>query len=168
MYARLPSVKIDGQPGAQTEWRPRQAFPFEARANRLVADFMDPLKLRIAYLDGKLIPAGWAICRFLYEIANVQARRLARIEMSGEYPKEAPWLWRDLYQMEASDRANRVSCGVPRDAIELYRPEGHGWFLSWQSRLWQAIGTMPAMGRRDPTAPALAVLSPDQAFERLA
>lgn len=169
MYGKLPSVSRDGG-SAVSDWRPSQPFPFEARAERLLEDFMGPVKHRIAYIDGdpaKLDATGWTICRFLYEIARPQAHRLTRIEMTGEYPKEAPWLWRDLYQLDACDRANRVGCGVPRDALEAFRPDGHGWFLNWQYRLWGSIGT-GAMGRRDPSVPQLATITPDQAWEQLA
>lgn len=146
----------------------RRPYPFYERSQRLAEGFMAPYMRDLAKegdrsLNG-LDSVGWAICKFMYEIANFQARRLARSEMLKDGgPPEAPWIYRDLYQLDASDRERRVMVNIPRPAIELFRLDGHGWFLDWQLHIMRWANN----GRKPHDAPVIQTITPHQAYQQL-
>ena len=114
-----------------------------------------------------LDPIGWAICRFMFEIAGFQARRLARSEMLKTEAPEAPWLYRDLYQLDRADLMRRVHVLVPQDAMLYADSNGHAWFLAWQNAVADFIGRDKMFGRKPEGVPVMAMLTPGQAYGQM-
>lgn len=136
-------------------------FPLLARAHRLARDYLEPLQDRLG--EDRV---GLAIHGFMAEVVDFQARRLARHKLTERLPPEAPWLERDLYQLDACDRDGCIRASMPAEALALYQPDGRGWFMAWQHELW--IRMMPTpRGRRPADAPRLEMIAPEVAAGRL-
>lgn len=149
----------------------RPAFPFYQRSVRLSEDYMETYLRDLAKSDGEqkgLDKLGWTICKFMFEIANLQARRRARCEMLKCEPPEAPWIYRDLYQLDQSDLRRCVCVLIPQDALSWFHDDGLTWFLSWQSVLSTWIGRDRYLGRRPQGQPALPMIAPREAYKQLA
>jgi hypothetical protein len=157
--------------GQAGERRAQKPFPFEARARHLAEEFMRPGLRDLAKAEDMTVagldPIGWAICRFMFEIATYQARRRARCEMLKTESPEAPWIYRDLYQLDRSDLMRRVHVMVPQDAMMHADPNGHRWFLAWQDALANFIGRDRMLGRRPDHAVTFGVITPGEAYAQL-
>jgi hypothetical protein len=137
-----------------------KAFPFWARVHFLAADYLDPLWLKLSAIDE---PRGFMVWKFISDIVEFQARRLARREMLSDAP-EAPWLYRDLYQLDECDARRHVTAGIPRDALLMVHPQG--WLLTWQYHLQMKLGDR-ALGRKPANAEVFALVAPEIALQSL-
>lgn len=152
------------------EHRSRTPFPFDARARHLLEEFLAPSLRELAGAEREghsLDENGWAICRFVAEIARFQARRRARAEMLKTEHPEAPWLYRELYQLDRSDMMRRVHVMVPQDAMLYADSDGLAWFFRWQNAVVAFIGYDKVLGRRPDGAPMMEMLTPAQAYAQL-
>lgn len=151
---------------------PQKPFPFEARHHHLADEFMRPFLRDLAKDGGPqrgLDPLGSAICRFMWLIADYQARRLASCDMQKCNPPAAPWLYRDLYQLDrVCDPEPRIDVAIPEAAVACFDADGQTWFLAWQRELHSAIGRGRALGRRPYDEPALRTMTPKAAYDGLA
>jgi hypothetical protein len=169
-YGRKTVATSNSETASRSQHAARKPFPFHERAHHLAEEFSRPFLRDLADSDGPgkgLDPTGWAICRFMREIANFQAARLARIEMLGKDPPEAPWIYRDLYQIDWSDRERQVFVRIPVDAMPHFHRDGLTWFLSWQTALGGMIGKGRMLGRRPKGLPELSMISPRDAYHQL-
>lgn len=131
---------------------------------------MRPYLRELAQSEGPqkgLEPTGWAVCKFMREIANFQAARRARCEMLKMEPPDAPWIHRDLYQLGQSDVHRRIYVRIPVDALPHFHHDGLTWFLSWQAALGAWIGRSKMLGRRPDGEPDLPMLSPRDAYQQI-
>lgn len=169
-YRRKNVATSDSESDTKSQHVARKPFPFYERKRHLAEDFTLPHLRRLAKSDGPqkgLDRIGWAICKFMMEIADLQSRRLARAEMRNVAPPESPWIYRDLYQLDRCDRDRRIHVGIPIDSLPYFHSDGLTWFLSWKDALGARMGRGRMLGRKPHDAPEILMIAPDEAYQTI-